>query len=434
MGLERPIGRNKCFLQSLCRRRTCLVRTCETLRRLRKLYIQTVSSILEFIVLISLIDLSGTLDIKEHYGYLSTKPDSPRADFDSVMWIASCTKLVTSVAAMQIVEQGLVDLDEDISRVLTEWKNPEILEGFEEGTGKPILRRAKNKITLRQLLTHSSGMGYGIMDPRFQQYVNYMKTPSGGKSLVHHSLLPLMFEPGEGWLYGFSIDWAGAVVERLSGCASLGEYFAKHIWGPLGFTEEDWTFQPQKWQADKPRVALQARAPDGRLQEVEGLPLPQTGLYDGTGEYDGGGGGLFMKPTAYMKLLESLLLNNEVLLKKETRNKMFEPQLKDNKHLLAVIAFAEKNKVGDEVPAGRTTQYNYGLGGMLLMEDIEGLGRSGTLVWGGMPCQAWWIDPSSQLTVFWATQQLPPAELEMVKYMTKFERAVYEELKQKQKL
>jgi len=93
--------------------------------------------------------LPGTLDIKERYGYLSTKPDSPPVDLDSVMWIASCTKLVTSVAALQMVEKGLLDLDEDISRVLTEWKSPEILEGFEEGTGKPILRPAKNKITLR---------------------------------------------------------------------------------------------------------------------------------------------------------------------------------------------------------------------------------------------------------------------------------------------
>ncbi|THV08217.1 beta-lactamase/transpeptidase-like protein [Dendrothele bispora CBS 962.96] len=382
---------------------------------------------------------AGTLDIKEHYGYLSTKPDSPRADFDSVMWIASCTKLVTSVAVMQLVERGLVDLDEDISRVLTEWKNPEILEGFEEGTGKPILRSAKNKITLRHLLTHSSGMGAGIMDPRYQQYVNYMKIPPGGRSLQDHGLLPLMFEPGEGWLYGFSVDWAGAVVERLSGCASLGEYFAKHIWGPLGLTEEDWTFRPQKWQADKPRVALQTRTPIGRLREVKSIPLPQAGLYDGTGEYDGGGGGLFLKPTVYMKLLESLLLNNEVLLKKETRNMMFEPQLKDNKHLLAAIALAEKNRTpgaGNPLLCGLPleAQYNYGLGGMLLMDDIEGLRKPGTLFWSGMPCLIWWIDPSSQLTGFWATQMFPPAALEMVKYMTKFEHAVYEELKEKQKM
>ncbi|KAK7470287.1 hypothetical protein VKT23_001719 [Stygiomarasmius scandens] len=390
-------------------------------------------------VVIQAKNASGTLNIKEHYGYLSTKPDSPPVDFDSIMWIASCTKLVTSVAALQMVEKGLVDLDEDISRVLTEWKSPEILEGFEEGTGKPILRPAKNKITLRHLLTHSSGMSYGIMDPRLQQYVNYMKIAPGGRSLQDHSLLPLVYEPGEGWFYGFSIDWAGAVVERLSGSASLGEYFAKHIWGPLGLTGDDWTFKPQNWDKDKPRVALQARTPNGAMREVKNIPLPQAGLYDGTGEYDGGGGGLFMKPAGYMKLLESLLLNNEILLKKETRDMMFEPQLKDNKYLLAAIEEADRRRLpgaGNPLLCGLPlgSQYNWGLGGMLTVEDLDGKRKSGTLTWGGMPTLVWWIDPSSQVAALWATQIFPPAEDTTVGYINKFESAVYTESNQKQRL
>jgi CubicO group peptidase (beta-lactamase class C family) len=93
----------------------------------------------------------GTLNIKEHYGYLSPKPDAPPIDFDSTMWFASCTKLLTTVAAMQVVEKGLVDLDEDITRVLPEWKDPQILTGFEEETGKPILKPSKNKMTLRSV-------------------------------------------------------------------------------------------------------------------------------------------------------------------------------------------------------------------------------------------------------------------------------------------
>ncbi|KAF5359053.1 hypothetical protein D9758_004910 [Tetrapyrgos nigripes] len=86
-------------------------------------------------VVIQAKNASGSLNIKEYYGYLSTRPDASPIDFDTTMWVASCTKLVTSVAALQLVEQGLVDLDEDISRVLTEWKDAQILEGFEEETG-----------------------------------------------------------------------------------------------------------------------------------------------------------------------------------------------------------------------------------------------------------------------------------------------------------
>jgi CubicO group peptidase (beta-lactamase class C family) len=159
----------------------------------------------------------------------------------------------------------------------------------------------------------------------------------------------LLFEPGEGWLYGFSIDWAGAVVERLGGCASLGEYFGKHIWGPLGLNRKDWTFSPEDNNFQENfRVEMQVRQPDGSMNGIENPPLPMPGpLYDGTDEYEGGGGGLYMKPTDYFKLLESLMLNDGVLLKKETRDMMFEPQLKDNKHLMAYIASMEALKVID---------------------------------------------------------------------------------------
>jgi CubicO group peptidase (beta-lactamase class C family) len=91
------------------------------------------------------------------------------------MWIASCTKLMTAISVLQCVEKGLLSLDDDISTVLSEWKNRGILLGFEEGTGKPILQETKGKITVRMLLTHQSGMGYTFTDPKLEQFVKYNK-------------------------------------------------------------------------------------------------------------------------------------------------------------------------------------------------------------------------------------------------------------------
>jgi CubicO group peptidase (beta-lactamase class C family) len=89
---------------------------------------------------------------------------------DTTMWIASCTKLMTAISVLQCVEKGLLDLDADVSTILPEWKEAALLKGSEEGTGKPIIGTAKNKITLKRLLTHSTGIGYIWFDPRLQKW------------------------------------------------------------------------------------------------------------------------------------------------------------------------------------------------------------------------------------------------------------------------
>ncbi|KAF5357675.1 hypothetical protein D9758_007429 [Tetrapyrgos nigripes] len=386
----------------------------------------------------------GTLNIKEHFGYLSPKLDAPEIDFNTTVWGASITKLVTTVAAMQLVEKGLVDLDEDITRVLPEWKDPKILKGFEEGTGKPVLVDSKKKMTLKHLLTHSSGMPYGVSHPWLEQYRNYMKIVPKGNSLVEfksilslqdHSLLPLLFEPGEGWHYGFSIDWAGAVVERLSGCPRLGDYFAKHIWGPLGLDESSWTFHPHNDDDFKkyPRMEMQLRQPDGSMEGQQANPFGIPGVYDGFGDFDGGGGGLYLKPVDYFRLLESLMRNDEVLLKKETRDMMFLPALEDNRYLVErfEIEFETTPPGGEHpylmgVPLG--TRVACGLGGVVTLEDVEGKRKKGTMWWGGMPNLVWWIDPSSQLTGFFSTQLVPTGDGIVRNVSSQFEMAVYQEL------
>lgn len=103
---------------------------------------------------------------------LATKPLTP----DTTMWIASCTKLMTAIASLQCVERGLLNLDEDVTSILPEWKNPKILVGFED-SGKPILKDAENKITLRLLLAHQSGLGYAFAQPELARYCKYANAP-----------------------------------------------------------------------------------------------------------------------------------------------------------------------------------------------------------------------------------------------------------------
>lgn len=111
---------------------------------------------------------------------LSTTPITP----DTTMWIASCTKLMTAIASLQCVERGLLNLDDDVSSILPEFKTPQILIGFEDDSGKPILKDAKNKITLRLLLTHQTGLGYGFSQPELIRYCKYANIPPIGENRI----------------------------------------------------------------------------------------------------------------------------------------------------------------------------------------------------------------------------------------------------------
>lgn len=117
-------------------------------------------------------------------------------------WIASCTKLLTSICALQQVEKGLVDIDEDISRILPELKNPQIITADDTHEDGYVLTTAKNKVTLRQLLTHTSGVGYGFMSPLITNWRNKVgpsqEEISGLVAKTYDA--PLLFEPGEGWV------------------------------------------------------------------------------------------------------------------------------------------------------------------------------------------------------------------------------------------
>lgn len=293
---------------------------------------------------------------------------------DSVLALASMTKLVTSVAAMQLVERGLITLDEDVSPLLPSLAKLEILTGFADD-GTPITHKRKNPITLRRLLTHSAGVGYPFSDPRLIQYIEWKKPSPDAGTVDEVFDLPLVYEPGEGYLYSSAIDRVGQLIEKVTG-QNLEEYMKKNIWEPLGMNST--TFFPRE------HPEIQARqVPMGFRDEATGV-VAETGeqaWFEKGLKEPFGGQGLYSTMTDYTKLLHSLLVDDEKVLKKETAALFFQPQLSP-----ASKASLLKLMTGPEWLIGKfpeTNEYDWGLGGILIDGDKHDFRRKNTMIWSG---------------------------------------------------
>ncbi|RMZ77996.1 hypothetical protein DV737_g4113, partial [Chaetothyriales sp. CBS 132003] len=246
---------------------------------------------------------------------------------DSVFWIASCTKMITAVAAMQLVEQGKLSLDDadQISKICPEVANAKVLQP--DGTLAP----QKKPITLRMLLTHTAGFGYTFFNEGLRNYgkpVGYDEFSGQINDLIQ----PLVNQPGEAWEYGVNLDWAGIVVERTTNL-SLDEYFQRNIFQPLGI--KNISFFPSKEMKEK-LAYMNARTPDGQLHPRDHLlhrPLVVESKEDIAATVNSGGAGAFAQPREYTKILATLLndgtspTTGAQILKKETVDEMFKNQI-----------------------------------------------------------------------------------------------------------
>ena len=300
------------------------------------------------------------------------------------MWIASCTKLMTAVSVMQCVEKGLLDLDANVSGILHEWKSPDIILGFDEARGDPVTIKATAPITLRQLLTHSSGMGYDGLNPTLQRY---RKTHRGRepsyeiREIAEDHTVALTFEPGQGWDYGSGIDWAGQMVERVNNGQRLGDYMAEHIWQHLGMSST--TFQMLKRPDLMKRLCgYSARQPDGTVAPDVSGAFPVIEPSD-----DSGGSGLYSCATDYIKLLVSLLRDDGRLLKSETVVELFRPQLQDTKYIENAFSGPLAQYLAPGMPPG--TRWNHALGGIVAVDGIQDRAGKGTMMWWGLPNLYW---------------------------------------------
>jgi CubicO group peptidase (beta-lactamase class C family) len=332
---------------------------------------------------------------------------------DSVFWIASMTKAITTTAAMQLVEQGKLSLHDSVASILPELKAPQVLEGF-DADGKPKFRPARKDITLHHLLTHTAGFTYSIWDANHGRYEKYAGVPDIGTCKKAAFLMPPAFDAGDRWEYGINIDWAGQMVERVSG-QSLEDYFRDHIFTPAGMSDTGFILGSRQDRV----VGMHARQPDGSLKQIDFL-MPQKP------EFFMGGGGIYSTAPDYLKFTQIFLhdgrFNGAQILRPETVTLMKSNQIGDlNVHVLKTADPASSNDA--EFFPGMPKKWSYGF---MINEEDAPTGRSaGSLAWAGLGNTYYWIDPKRQVSGVIMTQILPFADKPALDEFARFETAVY---------
>jgi methyl acetate hydrolase len=345
-------------------------------------------------------------------------PAGPDMTLDSVFWIASMTKAVTSTAAMQLVERGKLHLDRPIGDVLPELASPRVLEGFDDA-GEPRLRPAKQPITLRHLLTHTAGFAYDIWNSDLLRYEEKTGTP-GITSCENKALTtPLIFDPGDRWDYGINIDWVGKAVERISG-QKLGAYFREYIFEPLGM--KDTVFKLGDAQRSR-LVGMHLRQADGSLAPMP-FEIPQEP------EFEMGGGGLYGTAADYLAF-EMMFLNEggsaggQQVLKPETVRAMGENQMGAHNVGLLKTAIPPYSNDAEFFP-GMVKKWS--LGFMINSQPVPGGRSAGSLAWAGLGNTYFWIDPTKRVAGVILMQLVPFADAKALAVFDKFEKAVYANL------
>lgn len=333
---------------------------------------------------------------------------------DTVGWIASMTKAITSVAAMQLVEQGKLSLDEPLGALLPELAAPQVLEGF-ANDGSPRLRPARRPITLRRLLSHTAGFCYSIWNAEMLRYEQQAGVPGIIECKDAALNLPLVFDPGERWEYGINIDWAGKAVEAVSG-QRLEAYLRANIFGPLGMNDSGFVLGA----AQRERLAgMHARNADGSLAVIP-FELPQEP------EFYMGGGGLYSTGRDYLAFLQMLLhggsFNGARVLQPETVAEMARNQIGDLTVGLLTTAIPASSNDAEFFPG---MVKKWGLGYMITTEEAP-TGRSpGSVAWAGLANTYYWLDPAKRLTGVLLTQILPFADAAVLGCFDRFERTIY---------
>jgi len=332
---------------------------------------------------------------------------------DTVFRIASMVKLLTSAAAMQLVERGKLSLDEPAETIDPTLASPLVLTGF-DARGAPQLRPAQKPITLRNLLTHTSGFSYPLWD---DNVMRYLKVAHNDKNLPNR---PLMFDPDTKWAYGGSIDRVSRLVELASG-ESIDRYFRDHICGPLGMTNT--AFEISAHQRAR-EASLHVRLPDGTLKPK---PLEKPSQAP---KVFSGGGGIYSTAPDYLTLLQALLnkgsLHGVTILRPETVALMSKNQIGNiEAGIMKTTSPALSNDV-DFFPGNRL---RWGFGSMINLDPVEGGRQAGSLTWAGLYNTYYWIDPASGVAAVIMMQILPFADTRALQLYRQFERGVYRALK-----
>ncbi|SFE55957.1 serine hydrolase domain-containing protein [Blastococcus tunisiensis] len=336
---------------------------------------------------------------------------------DTVFALFSTTKAITATAALQLVEEGRLDLDAPAATYLPEIGELKVLDGFGDD-GAPRLREPKREITTRMLLTHTAGFGYDFFNEHYNRLAEDHGQPSVITATKAALTTPLLFDPGERWEYGSSLDWCGQVVERLTG-DRLGDVFAARIFGPLGMTDTGFELRDDQ----RTRLAtMHARGADGSLTPME-FELPSSP------EVHMGGHGLYGSVGDYMRFLRMWLNDGRgedgVVLRPETVRMAVQNHLGDLKvtGLPGVIpSLSNDAEFFPGMPKSWCLPF-------MINDEAAPTGRpAGALSWAGLANLFYWIDRDNGYAGFWATQILPFGDATSFGSYLEFETAFYSSL------
>jgi len=326
---------------------------------------------------------------------------------DALFRIASMTKAITSTAATQLIEQGRFALEDPVEKYLPQFAKLSVFDSFDGATGAYRLRPATKAVTVRHLFTHTSGLGYAFTNATVRDF-----KPRAGEE---YPVGPLVFEPGERWLYSTSTDWLGRLVEKVSG-QSLEDYFRQHIFMPLGMADTFY-FVPKDKEARL--VTVNRRVADDSIVR-ESVQPPTSGFTPV------GGGGLSSTAYDYLRFTRALLNGGEL----------------DGARILSAgsVALMGQNQIGAlGVPAQKTAlpdrsddfsfiadgRDKWGLGFLITADAVPGKRSAGSLSWGGIYNTYYWLDPTRGITGVILMQFLPFADRKALALYDAFERGVY---------
>ncbi|KII91892.1 hypothetical protein PLICRDRAFT_173687 [Plicaturopsis crispa FD-325 SS-3] len=383
----------------------------------------------------------GNPIVSSFAGVLSREEDPPTpVTPDTVVSLASCTKLLTSIAVLQLVDRGLLALDDPVGKFFPQADKLEIIEGYGED-GKAKLRKPTRRMTIRHLLTHSTGLAYSFSSPVVSRWVRENKGavpgagPGTASSPVDNLFSVLLFEPGEDFVYGPNIDIAGLIVEAVSNL-SLEDFIRENIAAPLHVDQHVSFFNNGFAQAGR-LASTYKRAPDGLLTRIPPqLSAKREGIY-----VCAGGHGLYSTAPAYSQVLLALV-NEGVhpktrarILTAESVALMATPQFdaftaqKAEAGLSIAGVFANPEAIpGHSWHNFRSVKKNHGLAGAIMGEGWK-TGRSvHSLAWIGMSNTNWWIDLEKGVVGFFMAQVFPLGDPHALGLSEQLETAVYDHL------
>jgi methyl acetate hydrolase len=333
---------------------------------------------------------------------------------DARFRIASMTKALASIAALQLIEHGRLRLDDEVGAVLPAWNDLQVLDGWDGD--QPRLRAPTTAATIRHLLTHTAGHGYWFVSPDLTKYHEVTGTPNVLSGLRTSLATPLQTDPGTRWEYGINSDWLGLVVEAISG-QTLDAYLTDHLFTPLGMKNTSFAATPDERATMMP---VHARTQDGALAvtDIDFVPEP---------EWAPGGHGSFSTAEDYGHFLTMLLRGGTSpdgtrVLDEDTVALAFSDQLGGVQYPAVIETCApDLTNTIQNLPV----QHGWGLGFHLTLEDLEGMRRAGTGDWAGIFNCYYWADRTAGIGGAFLTQVLPFFDPGCVEAAVGVEQAAY---------